>query len=113
MKKNIFLIISLLVISSIFLSGCSEESKNLTGEEKRFIATWSGGGQFNDVLSFFEDGTCSFKLDLSGVWKIKDNKLTITTNTDEYVYDYEFSENNDLLILTPEGGDIPLTYRKQ
>ena len=112
LKKYMSIIISLLILTATLLSGCTEE-RTLSDEEKKLLGTWKGTSHLHDIMSFFKDGTCSHKLDLSGVWKIEGVELTIDTETEEIVYFYKLTENNTVLILTARGTKMPYFYTKQ
>lgn len=113
MKKNLLIIFILTLFISVILSGCSEETNSLTDEEQRFIGTWFAGGPINDVVAFYPDGTCCHFLDMSGVWKIEDGKLIIIVNDGEYIYNYEFSAEDQSLTLSSQDGTQSKIFRKQ
>ena len=114
MKKNLILLGLILVITTLFLSGCVNNENNV--EEKpltnpnNLIGTWSrvdppGGIEFNFTLN--DDGSCvgTPSHDFEGTWGVRDNKIIIEAEVqgDKYTYNYVYilSNNNQNLTIDP------------
>lgn len=111
MKKKIIIIFALVIISTLFLSGCNEE-RSLSDEEKRLVGTWKGPV----VIGFFSDGTCHqdyYIYHAYGVWKIKNEELEITWIDGKSTYGYELDNNDIELSIYEEGSETPTVYRRQ
>ncbi len=117
LKKNFLIIVIFMVISSLILSGCSEEGNILTDEEQRFIGTWyagtAHGSIVNEVIAFFPDGFCSYFLNLNALWKIEDGKIVFTLEDREEIFDYEFSNGDLNLRIFDEATNQDMGFRKQ
>ncbi len=76
-----------------------------------------GGLNEADVATFFSDGTCSLGAGIlsgGGNWEIKDGMLVLSV--DNYIImalNYSFSDNNNYLTITQQGGGMSSTYHKQ
>lgn len=98
------ILLSIIMICVGILSGCNEEIASLKDEEKRFLGTWKASDL--DIIAFFSDRACSYFNDLSGIWEVKEGKLIIVDKDGKYVFDYSFSNNDELLTITDvESGD--------
>ena len=107
MKKHLIVIGMTLVLLTVVFSGC-EETDNPSGSEKdRFVGTWylTTGG----TLILFSDGTYTAISDdgggsISGEWELKDNKLVLTTTSEEKtetsVSNYSFSDDDKTIHIT-------------
>ncbi len=117
LKKNFLIIVIFIIISSLILSGCSEEGDILTDEEQRFIGTWyagtAQGSIVNEVIAFFPDGFCSYFLNLNALWKIENGKIIFTSEDNEEIFDYEFSNNDQNLRIFDEATKQAMEFRKQ
>jgi len=112
MNKHLVVIGMTLMLLAVGLSGCTEISNPLTGnDDNRFVGTWKGGYV---TIVFFSDGEGS-QGSMSFEWEIKDDKLVQTMYQGEIstVYNYQFSDNDKSLTLTDVNIGIPRTYTKQ
>jgi len=115
MKKSILpILLALIILSTLTLSGCTEEKRTFTEEEEKLIGTWKG----TNVIAFFSDGTCHHDYDVPrkyGTWKIEEGKLVLNWIDRTLRNDYELEEGEGgyLLTITEEGTGITGTYRQQ
>ena len=117
MNKRKSLIIIALLLTSVSLSGCNEDS-NKKNDINKFIGTWEGTSFFQnettDVsLTFYEDNTLKqISEEIHTHWfnyKLENNCLYMEFPElpEGYgiCYNYEFSNNNTALTLTNESLD--------
>ncbi len=98
MKKQLELIVVLLILISIELSGCNEVSNTLTAEKKKFIGTWYKSNYL--IMDLFSNGTCSY-LGQTGTWDVKDRELILKLSSGyNPIFTYAFSDNDLTLKLT-------------
>ena len=110
MIKQLIVGITVLFIV-VCLSGCNENSNQLTEEESRFLGTWMLG-DYNQLI-FYSNKTGSFNT-FTTTWEIKDGRLTIyfTDIGGNLSSDYIFSNNYRTLTLYGPDGE-PAHYTKQ
>ena len=111
MKKHVVVlgIITLLIV--VGLTGCSDNGNK---ELKKFVGFWRFGTSPNSgTLTFYSNGTGIFIKDYAE-WKIENGKLVVYLPYRDQTlrYDYEFLDDNQILILTDETGQIN-DYKKQ
>jgi len=112
--KKIFII--LFIITLCILVGCIDEEKENPSKngDDRFIGVWKSNISLT-TITFFSDGTGSLG-GWSITWKIMDNKLIIATPEKSGItvpYDYSFSNDNNILILTSVDGGTQEVFIKQ
>lgn len=116
MKK--FLLIFGVAILLIFvnLTGCSDNNDNEGNPEvdSRFIGTWKSGAEQLNTFIFSSDGTGEGLGDFID-WKINNETLEVymVNRNITISYDFEFLENNTVLILTELNTGIAEAYIKQ
>jgi len=113
MKRQIvILVLAILFVLTIF-TGCFGNNND---EENKFIGTWKHGTiPASRPIIFSKNGICDYKGD-QATWELKNGKLVVNlTNNNEIIFDYEFLDNNQILILTDTGTDPPQVddYKKQ
>lgn len=110
MKKEFIIVVIIALLLTVGLSGCA----SLSSEEKKFVGTWKTDNSFSfTIFSFvFKDNKeCITNSNIgTGNWKVENNRLIITfkmdlgngqINTYQDVYYYQFSNNNQNLIISP------------
>jgi len=112
MKKIGILLITLMVISVGFLSGCTNEQGAKTSNS--IIGQWVT--EVNAVIAFYEDGTVSFmngSIQYDGTYSITDLVLTLTIEIlgvkTTKVYKYEFQDKDTLIIKELTGEEATWT----
>ena len=117
-KKNIIVGITVLLIS-VGLSGCQEES-----EESKFVGTWYTSADIDpSELNFFSNGTyTSFSQDHNissttgrGAFEIDMGKLVLTPDNSNttITFDYGFTDDNAGLVLEILDTGFSAVYTKQ
>ncbi|KYK22802.1 hypothetical protein AYK24_08285 [Thermoplasmatales archaeon SG8-52-4] len=106
MKRQIvILVLAILFILTIF-SGCFGNNND---EENKFIGTWKHGTiPTSRPIIFSKNSNCDYLGD-QATWELKNGKLVVNLIdlNDELIFDYEFLDNNKILILTNTGTDPP------
>ena len=118
-KKEVIIGITLLLITA-GLSGCIETNNSLQVEEYKLLGTWRNTSLYEDSIRtttniFLSDKTCeliaSYKdetIRVTGIWKLRDNKIILFTESDIITRDYYFSNNNNTLSITVQlSGSCP------
>jgi len=114
MKKQLMIVGIILILLTVFLIGCNEETKN---DYELIVGTWKDPRFQNDSFKFLSNKTGSWA-GTSMLWKIEDGNLVITLQLSgvepEYIYEYSFSDNNKSLTLNCVSGiPVNLTLVKQ
>lgn len=112
MKNQLMIVGIIVILLTVVLSGCNEETKT---DSELIVGTWKDPSFQNYSFTFLSNGTGSWAGD-SMLWDIKDGKLEITIQSSgfENIYDYTFSDNNQILTLTYVGlYQIKLSLVKQ
>ena len=113
MKKELFIIGSVVLLLTIGLSGCTEEEdiNANTVEMAKFVGSWNASEV--DVFNFSADGTCKYVTTL-GAYSIKNSQLVVVLeNGLTRTYDYDFSVNNTVLTLRNIDLGDTTVYTKQ
>ena len=118
MKKQLIILgITILIIFSLFC-GCTSNGNNnsmLDSESKKFVGTWKHGTLPSGIFIIFSsNGNCEY-LGEQAKWELKNEKLEIsyTKIENELIFDYEFLDNDQILILTEIATGQVDDYRKQ
>ena len=113
MKKQIVILGIAILFIVVGFCGCfSNDSKS---EENKFVGTWNHGTlPTGRPIIFTSDGNCNYLGD-QAKWELKNGKLVVnlTDINNELIFDYEFLEDNQLLILTNLDTGQPDDYKKQ
>ncbi len=111
MKKQIvFLGVAILLIV-VGLSGCFKSDNS---ELNKFVGKWKHASIQNGVIIEFLSSGKGFYHGESVEWEIKDEKLVVDLidRNNTLTFDYEFLNNNQILILTEiESGHVD-DYKK-
>ncbi|UCF49287.1 MAG: hypothetical protein JSU91_05940 [Thermoplasmatales archaeon] len=113
MKKQIIISAVAIVILTLGFSGCFGNDSN--DELNKFIGTWNHGTiPASRPLIFTSDGNCDYMGD-QAIWELKNEKLVVnlTDHNIELIFDYEFLDDNKLLILTNTETEQTDDYIKQ
>ena len=106
MKKQLIIIGIIVILLSVGLSGCNENTSK--SDEEKIIGTWDvsmtsqGKNIREDRWEFRSDHTYE-TINSNGTWKITNNKLILsyTTQTQSTkTMDYVFSNNYNTITLT-------------
>ena len=113
MNKKIIIFGLAVLLVCVGLSGCTYTNTI----DERFIGVWKNAENPSYTsFTFLSDGTGSMS-GLSIVWEIKDNKLVITYSVSggqgKGIYDYNFSNNDQSLILNDVNSLSNYTLIKQ
>lgn len=107
MKKEFSILLAITILLIASFSGCFESDEK-QDDANKFLGKWkyefgySGSPNFTLSMIFFENGTVRYKgLDLN--YEIRGSILSIFFNENESQYNYEFSNGNKQLKLTPSG----------
>jgi hypothetical protein len=116
----------ILLLLIVNLSGCINNSSNITSEKNnnnkplsetdKFIGRWES--EDGVIFIFKENNECSMEgfFQGSGKWELKNNTLYVTLEYKDgqnyMAFDYAFSEDNTILTLTDPGGRAR-SYNKQ
>jgi len=115
MKKQLIIIGIIVILLSVGLSGCNENTSK--SDEEKIIGTWTNrdmhdGSIESNSYIFYSNKTFkvigsyeSEVLNINGTWNITDNKLVMTAEGETKTADYKFSDNNKTLTLTDKNGD--------
>jgi hypothetical protein len=116
--NNKLIVISIFLIL-IFISFCGCNENKLTEEEKRFIGSWKGEFNVEEIITslnytFLSDKTYLLHVTAqgeiiqssNGTWKILDNKLVMTFEGEKVTMDYIFSNNEKTLSLTDPNNNV-------
>lgn len=122
MEKQLMMIGIVVLLLTVVLSGCNENTSK--SDEDRFIGIWIYSIDLNnETISLTYDflANKTFKmttssndevLTVNGTWDIKDNKLLITLEgQDAMTNDYKFSDNDTKLDIKYDG--FSMTFTKQ
>ena len=113
MKKQIVILGIIVILIFVGFSGCfGNENKS---EEDKFVGTWNHGTlPTGRPLIFKSNGNCNF-LGEQAMWEVKDEKLVVnyTNFENEIIFDYEFLDDNKVLILTETISGQVDDYKKQ
>ena len=116
MKKQIVVSGIAILFIVVGLSGCFDND-NSNSELNKFVGTWKHGTIPNGpTIRFSSSGECFYIRD-NAEWEIKNGKLVVDFTDVEgdvtLTFDYEFLDDNQVLILTDvETGQID-DYKKQ
>ena len=112
MRKQLLLVGITIMLLTIGLSGCTQET-TISGEMKKFIGTWNADE--TDVFIFSADGSCAYTVfETPGSYAINNSKLVVILQTGTtYTYTYEFSDSDTTLALTNADTGVTTTYTKQ
>lgn len=115
MKKMLIFGIAVLFIFA-GLSGCFDSNKGdeRNSELDRFVGTWIRTAPNEIALIFSSNGTGSYSGDPIE-WKIKDGKLEVywLGKEETITYDFEFEEDDKVLMLTDVASENSEVYTKQ
>ena len=104
MNKKIIILAIIIIILTFGLSGCIEE-------KTKFIGTWRTNLGIM-IYTFNEDGTYQGTA-TSGTYEIKDGRLICASGSFIRMYEYEFMNDDNTLILNGLGGAASYTLTKQ
>jgi len=113
MKKQIIILTITVLLIVVGLSGCFGSDNENIKELNKFVGTWEHGSlQDGPIIIFYSNGTCIYIRD-HAEWQIKNGKLVIDLLYRERILtlDYEFLDDNQILILTDDMGQID-DYKK-
>ena len=117
MKKQLIIIGVIVILLTVGLSGCNENTSK--SDEDKLIGTWTNRIMYEDnstvITSYIFYTNKTFNvigssgnktLNVNGTWNITDDKLIMISKVRTLTVDYKFSElNNDkILTLTDESG---------
>ena len=114
MKKYIAIISIVIILLTVFFSGCNEE--NNSKEKNPFIGTWEFEEIPNETYTFREDKTGihnSYEMTYYFAWDYNSSELCISPNdnpTDMRCGIYEFSNNYDT--FTWKVREIEIRFKK-
>ena len=113
MNKKLLIFGIAILLVCVGLSGCTDTNTR----DDRFFGVWKDAKNPSlNSITFLSDGTGSSS-GISMVWEIKDGKLVITNQVSggevKGIYDYNFSNNNQKLILTDVNSLSNYTLIKQ
>jgi len=114
MKKQLIIVGIIILLLTVGLSGCEEES---TDDTNKFIGTWRNleDNSTENLWTFYDNGTMKVIANYWngesntswGTFSVENNKLHMKSlhNGVEYTadYDYEFSKNDTSVIFTYMG----------
>lgn len=112
-KQFVILGIMLVLLTTIFLSGCTNAV-----DKSKFIGTWttSGGG---GSMTFTDDNKVTatgqlgdFSLSGTYTWAVAGEKITFTSESGGSIgltYDYRFPTTNQVIFTNSNGGSVTLT----
>mgnify|MGYP001604984343 CR=1 FL=1 len=117
MKKQLMIVGIIVILLTVELSGCNENTSKL--DEEKIIGTWTKRDMYNGSIRsnsyiFYINKTfkvvSSYKdefLNVNGTWNITDNKLIMISEDKTVTADYKFSElnKNKILTLTDKSGN--------
>jgi len=120
MKKQLMIVGIIVILLTVGLSGCNEQS-----DEEKIIGTWTYSIIYNNNTlnaSYIFSSNKTLEIITSyinkvyttnGTWSFTDNKLLLTLEgQDTITSDYKFSNNNRKLTLTDGSGNIGI-FTKQ
>ena len=116
MNKQLVFIGILALLVTVGLSGCTNIP--LDAERNKFVGTWvyteqGYYGPINYTYVFFSDGTYSYN-SIMGTYELKEGKLIMGLDVSaKMVYNYQFSDNDIILILSFVGSDNEMVLIKQ
>jgi len=114
MKKQLMIVGIIIILLTVGLSGCNENTSK--SDEEKIIGTWTNrdmhdGSIESNSYIFYSNKTFkvivsyeSEVLNINGTWNITDNKLVMTAEGETKTADYKFSDNNKTLTLTDKNG---------
>jgi hypothetical protein len=121
-KQPIISTLTVLFILTL-LSGCNQMDRVLNPTEHNFVGTWitddeTAQQDLWETLVFSSDGTVSLNMNVTGTFEVdRGNYLRINVSTDgthiQYVFDYEFSNNQTTLRLLYQDTGRIYTYLRQ
>ncbi len=115
MNKYRFISLVAVLLVVVSLCGCfqsEEQNVKLNSEEKRFLGSWANTSQyqgktFTITYKFLQDKTYEVtaesetdSVSYNGTWKTKDNQLIIAIEGRTQKGDYQFLNNDKVLIIT-------------
>jgi len=112
MKKQIVILGIAILLIVVGLSGCFNSDNS---ELNKFIGKWKHGTIQDDIIIEFLSNGKGIYQGNSVEWEIKDGKLVVDFTDRDIIltFDYEFLNNNQILILTElETGQVD-DYIKQ
>ena len=116
LKKMLFIFGVAILLIFVNLTGCSDNKDNEGNPEidSRFIGTWKSGAEQYNSFTFLSDGIGNGMGDFIE-WKIKNETLEVFMQTRNITitYNFEFLENNTVLILTDDKTGFADAYTKQ
>ena len=102
MKKQFTFIGIFIILISLGLSGCNQESNTLNHEKNKFIGTWQNTtGNITTTIILYSNDSCSFST-FTGIWSLKNGTLVMEV-PDKYLiftFNYAFSNNDKTLSLS-------------
>ena len=113
MKKQIVIISIVVLFIFLGISGCFGNDSD--SELNKFVGTWIHGTMSSGrPIIFSSNGNCDYLGD-PAKWEIKNEKLIVdfTDIQNTLTFDYEFLEDNQVLILTEIATGQVDDYRKQ
>jgi len=121
MNKYLLILGIVVLFICVNLCGCTDEPNNQNNsinnsELDRFLGTWiCNEGLFNYTITFTSDRRYDGHTFWgNGVYDVKDKQLSLTMDNINIVFmwDYEFSNNDNIFVLISEDGSSS-TYEKQ
>jgi len=104
MKQQLLMIGIIVIIVTVWLSGCNQVSNTMTPEKTRFIGTWQNTTRnITRTIILFSNDSCSVSiLNETGTWDVQDSKLVMKFPVRQitYTFYYAFSNNDRNLSLT-------------
>jgi len=101
MKKQLMIVCIIVILLTVELSGCNENSNTINLEKNKFVGTWQNTTMINPMI-LFSDGTGSM-ISTNVTWDLKDGDLVIKPLLDlsvTWMYNYLFTNNDRTLSLT-------------
>ena len=125
MKKQLMIVGIIVILLTVGLCGCNEDTSQL--DEEKIIGTWTKRDMYNGSIRinsyiFYTNKTfnviSSYKdefLNVNGKWNITDNKLIMISEDKTVTADYKFSKLNEdkTLTITDKSGNSVLFIREK
>ena len=118
MKKQLLIVGMIVILLTVVLSGCNENSTENNTNKEKILGAWlanittgpnkGGGGKY----TFFSNGTflaSSTTTEVWGIFDITDENLTMSAEGVTFTYDYTFSDNDNKITLIDGSWTIILT----
>lgn len=102
MKKQIVIFAIVILLIAVGFTGCFDSENESIKELKKFVGRWKHGTLPSvGTITFFSNGTCFYLYDFAE-WKIENGKLLIDLLYMDRTlkFDYEFLDDDQILILT-------------